>query len=247
MNFMSDGWWQKKRRKLRCDIRFDVFSRITFPTLNFLLGFFLSSSSLLFFCRINIFTWYRSLLFYGNKYVSRCCVTLFIDEFMNECNDEMPSLKFPWKCFVYSLAIYSKNWKWCTPRLDFYFRYIFLSLLGSPSYTCKSRTWTKWFVRLFPTRSCIFFYIWMRYNQNSIHSFQQNKHVKCSEYSNFSGEILFLSAFGYVIALDVKCLNYSFLSCWAVFFLLFIFFSLFYVSVNKILTRKRKKIMANFR
>lgn len=121
MNFMSDGWWQKKRRKLRCDIRFDVFSRITFPTLNFLLGFFLSSSSLLFFCRINIFTWYRSLLFYGNKYVSRCCVTLFIDEFMNECNDEMPSLKFPWKCFVYSLAIYSKNWKWCTPRLDLLF------------------------------------------------------------------------------------------------------------------------------
>lgn len=129
--------------------------------------------AIVFFCRITIFTWYRSLLFYGNKYVSRCCVTLFKDEFMNECNDEMPSLKFPWKCFVYSLAIYSKNWKWCTPFMDFYFRYIFLSLLGSPSYTCKSRTWTKWFVRrlLFTPFMYFFFYFWMRYNRNSIHSF----------------------------------------------------------------------------
>lgn len=210
------------------------------------------------FCRIKIFTWYRSLLFYGNKYVSRCCVTSFKDEFMNECNDEMPSLKFPWKCFVYSLAIYSKNWKWCTPFMDFYFRYIFLSLLGSPSYTCKSRTWTKWFFRRFLFTPFVYFFSTsgcVITETRFIHSFISAKQT-CEMFRIFKFFRWNIISFRIWLCYCSWCEMFELffcivLGCFSLSlylsFSLFVFFSLFYFSVNKILTRKRKKIMANFR
>lgn len=81
-------------------------------------------------------------------------------------------------------------------------------------------------------------------------AFVQNKHVKCSKYSNLSGEILFLSAFVYVITLDMKCLNCSFQPCGLLFF--FIHFSSFFLSFFSfyckyiISTRKREKNYGKF-
>lgn len=79
---------------------------------------------------------------------------------------------------------------------------------------------------------------------------QTDKHVKCSKYSNLSGEILFLSAFVYVITLDMKCLNCSFQPCGLLFF--FIHFSSFFLSFFSfyckyiISTRKREKNYGKF-
>lgn len=81
---------------------------------------------------------------------------------------------------------------------------------------------------------------------------QTDKHVKCSKYSNLSGEILFLSAFVYVITLDMKCLNRSFQLCGLLFFL-FIFLPIFSLSSFSFYCKYNfdaktgKKIMVNFR
>lgn len=248
MNFMSDGWWQKSDEN--CDVTSVLTSFLVSNfqhSIFFILGFFSLLHRCCFFFVASTFSFvYCSLLFYGNKYVSRCCVTLFKDIFMNECNDEMPSLKFPWKCFVYSLAIYSKTENGVHLLWIFIFATSFSLYLGHQViHANHAHEQNDSFTIFYSLHSCIFSTSRCVITKTRFIHFSKTNMWNVPNIQIFPVKYYF---FPHLVMLLLLMWNVWIIPFYRVgLFFLFIFVSLFYVSVNKILTRKRKKIMANFR
>lgn len=173
---------------------------------------------------------------FGNVFI-----TLFRDEFMNEQNDEtlLPWCIFPWKCCPVNYCFFNTE-----PSAK---PFITVFLPGSRCSMQIVHVLKRFFHR--------FFYLLSTQQKKfsfcgvgsivCVHSrydfrFKQNKHVKCSKYSNCSGEILFLSAFGFVIALDMNIRFVSvyathsifILSSYNLFFFLLLFISLLFGKHN---------------